>query len=139
MKLVAQFRSLSLTAKVGIIVGLILILFLISPSVAQVPKPSIPTTAKAEHCVESTAYMRRNHMELLMHQRDETMHKGIRTPKYSLQGCLNCHAVYDQHNQPVDISSKKHFCNSCHSYAAVKIDCFECHNSKPLIKNPTGI
>ncbi len=23
------------------------------------------------------------------------------------------------------------FCQSCHSYASVKIDCFECHASKP--------
>ena len=26
------------------------------------------------------------------------------------------------------------FCLSCHSYAAVKIDCFECHSGKPAAK-----
>jgi hypothetical protein len=25
------------------------------------------------------------------------------------------------------------FCSSCHAYAAVKIDCFECHANKPQV------
>jgi hypothetical protein len=29
------------------------------------------------------------------------------------------------------VLGKDHFCQSCHNYAAVKIDCFECHSSKP--------
>jgi len=33
-------------------------------------------------------------------------------------------------------SSKEDFCMGCHSYAAVKLDCFECHSSKP--KAPQG-
>jgi hypothetical protein len=31
----------------------------------------------------------------------------------------------------VTVSSPQHFCRSCHDYAAVKVDCFECHASRP--------
>jgi hypothetical protein len=34
-------------------------------------------------------------------------------------------------NQPVRVDSRDHFCNSCHSYAGITIDCFQCHNSQP--------
>lgn len=95
---------------------------------AAVPLPDVPM-GKAERCVEDTAYMRRNHMELLKHQRDETVHRGVRTKKHSLKGCLGCHAVKGADDRPVRIASNKHFCNTCHQYAAVRIDCFDCHAS----------
>jgi hypothetical protein len=84
-------------------------------------------------CVEPTADMRRNHMEYILHQRDETMHRGIRTKQYSLEECINCH-VSDAPDAP-RYSSEEHFCNSCHSYAAVRIDCFQCHADRP-VKTP---
>ena len=93
----------------------------------RVPKPVIEA-AQGEKCVESTDFMRRHHMELLMHQRDETVHKGIRARKYSLNGCIECHA--SRKNDSV-IGTDQNFCQSCHSYVAVKLDCFECHASKP--------
>ena len=94
---------------------------------SRVPKP-ILEAGQGEKCVESTEFMRRNHMELLKHQRDETMHKGIRTRNYSLKGCIDCHA--SRKNNSV-VGNDQNFCQSCHSYAAVKLDCFECHSSKP--------
>jgi len=94
---------------------------------SRVPKPVIEA-AKGEKCVESTDFMRRNHMELLKHQRDETMHKGIRTRNHSLNGCIECHA--SRKNNSV-VGSDQNFCQSCHSYVAAKLDCFECHSSKP--------
>lgn len=84
--------------------------------------------AKGDKCVRDTDYMRRNHMSLLKHQRDDTMRKGIRTTQYSLKGCIDCHA--SPKNNSV-IGTKDNFCQGCHSYAAVKLDCFECHSSKP--------
>jgi hypothetical protein len=30
--------------------------------------------------------------------------------------------------------SETNFCQSCHNYTAVKIDCFECHSNKPQVK-----
>lgn len=90
---------------------------------SRVPVPH-PGPALGDRCVEDTNFMRRNHMKLLLHQRDETMHRGIRTKKYSLKHCLTCHApkkpAAEQTGQP-------HFCQSCHAYAGVRIDCFECH------------
>lgn len=91
------------------------------------PKPVIEA-GKGEKCVENTEFMRRNHMMLLNHQRDKTMHQGIRTKNHSLKGCIECHA--SRRNDSV-VGSDQNFCQSCHSYAAVKLDCFECHSSKP--------
>ena len=99
-----------------------------------VPSPDIPK-GEGEKCVEPTDIMRKNHMEYILHQRDETMHKGIRTKKYSLEECVNCHVVKDENNMPVNYTDKRHFCNSCHQYASVQIDCFSCHSSTPEAKH----
>lgn len=98
---------------------------------ADVPRPSVPEAVKGEQCVEDTDFMRKNHMDLLQHQRDETMHKGIRTKKHSLKECFTCHIVKDADNKPVTVKNPKHFCRECHDYAAVKVDCFQCHTSVP--------
>jgi hypothetical protein len=109
----------------------------ITPVNAEVPSPTIPK-GEGEKCVEPTDVMRRNHMKFILHQRDKTMHKGIRTKQYSFKECINCHVVKDENNQPVTHKSEKHFCNSCHSYASVQIDCFDCHASKPTPRKTTG-
>ena len=84
--------------------------------------------ARGGQCVEEPAFMRRNHMKLLIHQRDDTLRGGIRTGKYSLKACIACHA--SQISQSVN-AEPTNFCQSCHNYAAVKIDCFECHANTP--------
>ena len=93
---------------------------------SRVPQPTVAATA-AGSCVEDTAFMRRNHMELIRHQRDLTVHEGIRTTRHSLANCVNCHA--DPKTGRVT-GSKDAFCEGCHSYAAVKLDCFECHANR---------
>ena len=93
----------------------------------RVPKPVIEV-ARSGQCVEDPAVMRRDHMKYLKHQRDETVHGGVRGAKYSLKTCIECHA--SQTTQSV-AASKTNFCVSCHSFAAVKIDCFECHATQP--------
>lgn len=85
--------------------------------------------SEAQGCVEPTADMRRNHMKYILHQRDETVHEGIRTKRFSLVECIDCH-VSSAPDAP-RVSSEEHFCNSCHTYAAVNIDCFECHADRP--------
>jgi hypothetical protein len=90
-----------------------------------------PPKGKGNKCVADTDFMRRNHMTMLDHQRDGTVHEGIRTKQFSLKKCIACHAVQGPDARPVTIKSPKHFCRSCHDYAAVKIDCFECHASRP--------
>jgi predicted CXXCH cytochrome family protein len=105
---------------------------------AGAPRPDIPEAVKGKQCVEETSFMRKNHMELLLHQRDETVHKGIRTKKHSLKACFTCHVVKDANNKPVTVKNPKHFCRECHDYAAVKVDCFECHASVPGGHKTTG-
>jgi cytochrome c553 len=83
---------------------------------------------KGEKCVEDTQFMRRNHMDLLKHQRNETMRKGIRTTKHSLKQCVECHASEQTGSVA---ASKQDFCVACHSYASVKLDCWDCHATKP--------
>ncbi len=86
------------------------------------PEPKIVT--KAKQCVEPTAEMRRNHMELLNTWRDTVVRHGHRTylaadgktVTMSLSGtCMNCHP------------NKKEFCDACHNYMAVSPYCWECH------------
>ena len=96
----------------------------------RVPMPVI-ATGMGERCVEDTDFMRRNHMDMLKHQRDETMLRGVRTEQHSLKECINCHVVKGPDSKPVTVASPQHFCRSCHEYAAVSIDCFQCHASRP--------
>jgi hypothetical protein len=94
---------------------------------ARTPRPVIEP-AKGGQCVADPAFMRRNHMDLLKHQRDDTVRAGARAGKFSLQACIQCHA--SQQTRSV-AQAETNFCVSCHSYAAVKIDCFECHAAQP--------
>jgi hypothetical protein len=87
--------------------------------------------AALSNCVEPTEYMRRNHMEVIQHQRDTTVYGGIRSTKHSLAGCVQCHVGYDATQAPVAIDAEGQFCAACHSYAAVKLNCFDCHATIP--------
>lgn len=95
----------------------------------RVPLPEL-AKAKGEACVEPADVMRRNHPDFLKTQRDETMHLGIRSGKYSLTGCIECHAAPDPKAKEPAVKSIDAFCESCHTYAAVKVDCWSCHNPK---------
>lgn len=97
---------------------------------SRVPQPVIEL-ARGGQCIEDSATMRRNHMKFLKHQRDDTLRSGIRTAKYSLKACIECHA--SQKTGSVNLTDTN-FCQSCHNYAAVHIDCFECHANKPMVK-----
>ena len=101
--------------------------------------PSLPSRSpRPGKCVEDTPYMLRNHMELLKHHRDRTVHEGVRTTQYSLANCVACHASKETGRVT---GSKDAFCEGCHQYAAVKLDCFECHADRPEVRcsrNRTG-
>ena len=85
----------------------------------------VPTIAPGrDRCVADPGYMRRNHMDFLRHARDRTVREGVRTGGATLEGCLQCHAVRTADGNQ---ASGERFCDSCHRYAAVKLDCFECH------------
>lgn len=90
-----------------------------------------PQAVKGDSCVEPVDEMRRYHMRMLMHQRDDTVIRGIRTPQHSLVGCVGCHAAQDEAGEYVRIDEPGQFCSTCHEYAAVKMDCFQCHSAVP--------
>jgi len=96
------------------------------------PKVPHPTNGTTE-CVEDEDEMKKNHMKYILHQRDATVHEGIRTKTYSLKECINCHVP---ENSEVRFGDDKHFCSSCHNYTGVSIDCFQCHMDTPMGKNP---
>jgi hypothetical protein len=95
-----------------------------------IPQPNKPANASA--CVEPVEIMRREHMNLLLHQRDETVLDGERDSKYSLVGCMDCHNPADDAASAVRYPDPQHFCAGCHLYASVDIDCFECHADRGL-------
>ena len=94
---------------------------------SRVPKPAVTASAPGK-CVEDTPFMLRNHMELLKHHRDRTVHEGVRTTQHSLANCVACHASKETGRVT---GSKDAFCEGCHRYAAVQLDCFECHADRP--------
>lgn len=103
------------------------------PLQAEVPLPEVPKArAGVEHCVEDTKVMRKKHYSFILHQRDDTMYGGIRTSKHAFKECIACHiqpradGSFPTHEDP------DHFCSACHNYAAVNVDCFDCHADKDI-------
>jgi hypothetical protein len=97
------------------------------------PEPKLDTPAIKQwekkygkkECIESKAYMRAEHMQILNNWRDSVVRDNQRlyisdtSGKHfnmSLQNdCMQCH------------SNKKKFCDECHNYLAVKPFCWDCH------------
>lgn len=78
------------------------------------------------------AHMRKNHMDELMHKRDETVYNGIRTKKYSLNACISCHVPEKHNGEVLRHTNPEHFCSTCHGYVAAQLDCFDCHVDHPV-------
>jgi hypothetical protein len=80
----------------------------------------------AQRCVESSEYMRAEHMQMLDQWRDAVVREG-KTQYISSDGqpfemslddsCLKCH------------SNRSEFCDSCHDYASVDLYCWDCHDA----------
>lgn len=99
---------------------------IVQPSHATEASPKLDI-GRGGQCVEDTQWMRKNHMHMLKHQRDEALRKGIRDEKISLKNCIECHASMKDDSV---IARADSFCVGCHKYEAVKLDCFECHSGK---------
>jgi len=106
--------------------GLVAAVLPASAGSGRTPQPQVDA-ARGGACVLPPEQMRRQHMDLLKHQRKVTVHEGVRGAPASLVGCIDCHA--SRSNDSV-LGSSQNFCQGCHSYAAVKLDCFECHNPR---------
>ena len=96
----------------------------------RTPVPNM-TAESPGKCIAPEEEMRRNHMEMLKHQRDRTLRSGIRGEAASLNACIECHASKKTGSV---LGSNDNFCQGCHSYVAVKLDCFECHQPKAGFK-----
>ena len=125
---------------ISTLVGALLLL----PLLAQA-NDLLPTVPKAKAkanpdtlCIRDVNDMRKNHMDYIMHKRDKTMREGVRTKQDSLAECISCHVPKDDKGHYASFGDDKHFCSSCHNYAAVSIDCFDCHNDKPTEASKTG-
>lgn len=113
-----------------------LIMLFPSQGMAETPFPTIhePEGEGVKCVVEDEDVMRRNHMDYIRHQRDKTMRQGIRAESdgsYSLSRCIDCHIQPNDKGEVPTHKDKEHFCVACHEYAAVQIDCFECHADRP--------
>ncbi len=93
---------------------------------SRVPAPSL-TVDKSTSCVAPPDVMRRTHMRMLEHRRDRTVHQGVRGGDEALTRCIECHA---SRVTGAAIGSRDAFCQSCHDYVGVKLDCFDCHQGR---------
>ncbi len=94
------------------------------------PEIRIPASA-GKQCVAPVPVMRRDHMRFLLHQRDATVHEGIRSRRFSLNNCIDCHANHNAAGDAISVNAPGEFCESCHRFAGVRMDCFGCHATTP--------
>ncbi|MXY14811.1 MAG: hypothetical protein F4X93_00140 [Proteobacteria bacterium] len=114
--------------------GIAAVCMLMFGTVAAGPENIPPPKAKYDEdtlCVEPVEIMRRQHFEYILDHRDRTVIEGIRTKKHSLIGCIDCHITPNDEGVYARYSQETHFCASCHQFAAVRIDCFQCHADRP--------
>ena len=109
-----------------LLVTLLLCLCISAAWAAEASAPKLDI-GKGGECVRDPQWMRKNHMHLLKHQREDAVRKGIRDEQVSLKNCVECHASKSDNSV---VAREDSFCVGCHRYEAVKIDCFECHASK---------
>jgi cytochrome c len=121
----------------NILIGIILLVLVFSAPFLynaflqerQKPEVSLDTPEIQEldvkKCIEDTEYMRANHMHLLSDWRIAVVREGQRIyvatdeQEYEMcmqETCLHCH------------SNKEEFCDVCHNYAGVELNCWECHS-----------
>jgi hypothetical protein len=128
----------------GLLIFFGLILLPIMPNLGKTvaaPTPKLDTpaiqklAAKDRKCVESTSFMRTNHMQMLVDWRegvvrskeaggsttDDRVYVNAEGKQFlaSLSNtCMDCH------------SNKSQFCDQCHNYVAVTPTCWGCHLDK---------
>ena len=93
----------------------------------RTPRPDV-VIANPGHCIASVEVMRRDHPDMLKHQRDITVHAGTRAARVSLNTCIECHASRVNHSV---LGTTENFCQGCHQFVGVRLDCFECHQASP--------
>ncbi len=138
-----QARRSVLRGLVALLLGAVALPAAADPSRVDLPSIALGEAAslakaKGEGCVEPTDVIRSDHMKFLLHQRDQTVIEGIRTQHHSLKECVQCHASVDDGGEYMPIDSEGQFCESCHDYASVSLDCFDCHATRPAKRGAVG-
>jgi hypothetical protein len=98
----------------------------------EAPSTLLVQEARGDQCVEPTDVMRRDHMKILLHERDEAKLYGRRNPEHSFVGCVDCHVSPTATRE----DPSTHFCLACHQFNAVRMDCFQCHTDRPSDQAP---
>ncbi len=114
----------------GRLVPFVALFLALVPPAASADLPELPR-GKGDACVAPTEEMRRDHMDFLLHQRDLTVHEGIRTPRFSLVECVDCHVQRNPEGGFIPVDAPDQFCEICHTYTSVELDCFGCHATTP--------
>ncbi len=89
---------------------------------------------QAAHCIiaEDNAQVRRVHGRWINQHRYPAQRALAYPDEYRVQACINCHVPESKNDQAVRIThTETHFCATCHTYVAVRLDCFECHADRP--------
>jgi len=120
----------------GLVIFAAIVTFPIWGGIGGAKAPTIVKPSSGQ-CVESAAYMRANHMQMLDEWRDLVVRDGKRVytnsagvkfdmslsstgpsvahPGEEKKSCMSCHA------------NKKEFCDACHDYSSVDPFCWTCH------------
>ncbi|MBG0791629.1 MAG: sulfate reduction electron transfer complex DsrMKJOP subunit DsrJ [Desulfovibrionaceae bacterium] len=108
----------------AIFIGLLTAPFAVGTMTKTYKQPELKLPANEKKCIESTEFMRTEHMQLLNEWRDWALRDGKRIYTnhegkefvISLQNtCMKCH------------NNKADFCDKCHDDAGVSPYCWDCH------------
>ena len=79
-------------------------------ALAETPFPTVHEPSdESLKCIHAEDEMRRNHMNYILHERDETMHEGVRNEPGSLVACIDCHVEPNAQGEIAGIDSNEHF------------------------------
>ncbi len=127
-------RSTGLGAAALAVLVLLALFWLLRPAMPAAGPLDVAAAKAQGPCVAPPDEIRRSHPDLRRHQRDVTVREGVRGARASLAACVNCHATPVAGGAtPVRsvLGGPQQFCQGCHTVAAVKLDCFECHATVP--------
>lgn len=94
---------------------------------AKVSRPVVEKPVGATKCIEDTAFMRENHMQMLNEWRamsvrngvmEYTSKSGVKYEASLTKTCLKCH------------TKRAESCDRCHTYVNVAPNCWNCHNER---------
>jgi hypothetical protein len=119
-----MYNGFAIVAGLVIFFAMLTAPFALGTMTKQYKEPELKLPQNEKECIESTEFMRTEHMQLLNEWRDWALRDGKRTYinhkgkefTISLQNtCMKCH------------TSKADFCDKCHNDAGVSPYCWDCH------------